>query len=113
MTQLNLAVPPVAKTRTNVRYGVLGFACALSMITYLDRVCFSTAMPHLVKALGFQNVSDLKWAVTALAGFVYQAGFLFLTGLGVLILVRFLFGMGEAGAYPNLTRALHNWFPMT
>src|SRR6185369_8095482 len=25
--------------------------------------------------------------------------------------IRFLFGIGEAGAYPNLTRALHNWFP--
>ena len=25
--------------------------------------------------------------------------------------VRFLFGMGEAGAYPNITQALHNWFP--
>jgi len=43
---------------TNVRYGVLGFACALSMITYLDRVCFGTAMPHLVKALGLQTVSE-------------------------------------------------------
>ena len=25
--------------------------------------------------------------------------------------MRFLFGAGEAGAYPNITRALHNWFP--
>jgi MFS family permease len=31
--------------------------------------------------------------------------------VGLLVLVRFLFGMGEAGAYPNITRALHNWFP--
>lgn len=30
-----------------------------------------------------------------------------------LIIVRFLFGMGEAGAYPNMTRAIHNWFPTT
>lgn len=33
-------------------------------------------------------------------------------GLGFLITVRFLFGMGEAGAYPNITRALHNWLPV-
>src|SRR5437870_10511476 len=26
---------------TNVRYGVLGFACSLSLLTYLDRVCIS------------------------------------------------------------------------
>jgi MFS family permease len=31
--------------------------------------------------------------------------------LALLTLVRFLFGIGEAGAYPNITRALHNWFP--
>src|SRR5207244_4860906 len=29
----------------------------------------------------------------------------------VLLLVRFLFGAGEAGAYPNIARALRNWFP--
>lgn len=34
-------------------------------------------------------------------------------GLGFLITVRFLFGVGEAGAYPNITRALHNWLPVT
>ena len=34
-----------------------------------------------------------------------------LGGFWALMLVRFLFGIGEAGAYPNLTRALHNWFP--
>jgi MFS family permease len=33
-------------------------------------------------------------------------------GLGFLIGVRLLFGMGEAGAYPNITRALHNWLPL-
>lgn len=31
--------------------------------------------------------------------------------LALLTVVRFLFGIGEAGAYPNITRALHNWFP--
>ena len=33
-------------------------------------------------------------------------------GLGTLVVLRFLFGAGEAGAYPNITRALHNWFPV-
>jgi MFS transporter, ACS family, glucarate transporter len=31
--------------------------------------------------------------------------------LAVLVVVQFLFGMGESGAFPNITRALHNWFP--
>lgn len=34
-----------------------------------------------------------------------------ITGLMVLTLVRFLFGAGEAGAFPNIARALQNWFP--
>jgi MFS transporter, ACS family, glucarate transporter len=34
-------------------------------------------------------------------------------GFSVLILVQFLFGMGEAGAFPNITRSLYNWFPLT
>jgi MFS family permease len=31
--------------------------------------------------------------------------------LATMVLVRFLFGMGEAGAYPNIARALGRWFP--
>lgn len=147
---------------TNARYRVLGFACTLSMITYLDRVCFGAAVPHIVEALGLQSVADLQLAFTAFAfayaafeipsgwlgdtygprntlirivlwwsaftvltGCVYQFSpikigmgerfpyALFINGLVVMVVIRFLFGMGEAGAYPNITRALHNWFPGT
>jgi sugar phosphate permease len=35
------------------------------------------------------------------------------TGLTSMIIVRFLFGMGEAGAYPNSTGAVSRWFPRT
>jgi MFS family permease len=45
-------------------------------------------------------------AVTAFVGVIPAFG------LTTLIAVRFLFGMGEAGAFPNITRALHNWFPV-
>src|ERR1041385_8655013 len=31
--------------------------------------------------------------------------------LGGLVVVRFLFGCGEAGAYPNISRVLGRWFP--
>ncbi len=65
----------------------------------------------------------LWWsACTALTGLVgmsvggrmlgaFQLGGLAVTPLATLIVVRFLFGAGQAGAYPNITRALHNWFP--
>ena len=33
------------------------------------------------------------------------------SGLAALIVVRFLFGMGEAGCFPNLTRAFSMWLP--
>ncbi len=35
------------------------------------------------------------------------------TGLVILVIFRFLFGVGEAGAYPNIARGLYNWFPMS
>ena len=145
-----LASPAKFPPPTRVRYGVLAFACTLSMITYLDRVCFGTAAPYIVSALGLKSEADLKWAFTAFtfayAAFEVPTGWLgdafgprkvlirivlwwsFFTaltgsipfaaaasigGMGLLVAVRFLFGMGEAGAYPNITRALHNWFPLT
>src|SRR5262249_6494188 len=36
---------------------------------------------------------------------------LLLDSLTLMLLVRFLFGAGEAGAYPNLTRVVATWFP--
>jgi MFS family permease len=35
-----------------------------------------------------------------------------LNGLVTLLLIRFLFGLGEAGAFPNLTRMARVWFPL-
>jgi MFS family permease len=137
---------PLAKP-TRVRYGVLGFAGVLSMITYLDRVCMSNIAPEIQREFGLSN-TQLGWLFTAFA-FAYAAFeipsgwlgdvfgarrtlirivlwwscFTALTGaiypsaewpaLGFLALlaVRFLFGIGEAGAYPNIARAFHSWFP--
>ena len=131
------------------RHEVLAFACTLSMITYLDRVCFGTAASLLVQDLGLNGDSDLKWAFTAFA-FAYawfeipsgwlgdafgpkrtlirivigwsiftaltglvglKVGAFTFGGLWLLCLIRFLFGMAEAGAYPNLARVVANWFP--
>ncbi len=151
MTANTLPDAAVAQQPTRVRYGVLWFACSLSMITYLDRVFMGSAASKFVEVLGLTSEADLKWvfgaftlayamfevpsgwlgdvfgprnvlvrivlwwslftAVTGLIG-LHVGGFM-LGGLGVLVLVRLLFGMGEAGAYPNITRALHNWFPLS
>jgi MFS transporter, ACS family, glucarate transporter len=55
----------------------------------------------------------LWWSYfTVLTGLVgWQIAGVTLGGLSFLIVVRLLFGMGEAGAFPNIARALQNWFP--
>ena len=53
------------------------------------------------------------WSVfVALTGFVgmpLPGGFYI--GFFGLIVIQFLFGVGEAGAFPNISKALYNWFP--
>jgi ACS family glucarate transporter-like MFS transporter len=52
------------------------------------------------------------WSVfTALTGLVYPSSRYPMLAFLVLLAVRFLFGMGEAGAYPTISRAFHSWFP--
>lgn len=54
----------------------------------------------------------LWWsAFTVLTGCVGWSLLGVVIGFWALVMIRFFFGVGEAGAYPNLTRALHNWFP--
>jgi ACS family glucarate transporter-like MFS transporter len=136
---------------TRVRFGVLGFACSLSLLTYLDRICIMRAKENMQDDLGFSNnemgwifsaftigymlfevpggwMGDvwgsrrvitrivLCWSLfTALTGCVWSfslsSGSLVLNSLAALLLIRFLFGIGEAGAYPNLTRVVGGWFP--
>lgn len=31
---------------------------------------------------------------------------------GSMLVIRFLFGAGEAGAFPSLTKVVYNWFPV-
>lgn len=132
---------------TNVRYHVLAWVCSLSMLTYIDRVCFKEVEGDIRGALGLTE-QQFSWAFsafglayaifevpsgwlgdlfgprqvlirivlwwslfTALTGCVWNWGSQPLTGLLILVLIRFLFGMGEAGAYPNIARAMRNWFP--
>ena len=56
----------------------------------------------------------LWWsAFVAITGFTGQwlfGGVIFL-GYWALVGIQFLFGVGEAGAFPNISKALYNWFP--
>lgn len=131
---------PLEAGATQARYGVLGFLCSLAFILYLDRVCIGKAVVEIEKDLGLSD-SQMGWVLGAftvayglfevptgrwgdrfgsrgvLARIVlWWSAFTALTGaangLMMLIAVRFLFGAGEAGAYPNAARVIARWFPL-
>ena len=131
--------PSGAPAASRARYGVLAFALAITAISYLDRVCISMTAPFIQKDLALSDVQVgyMFSAFTfAYAVFEIPAGWLAdrfgprlmmtrvvvwwslltaATGLAggflSLFLVRFLFGVGEAGMFPGLSRAFSRWFP--
>lgn len=50
-------------------------------------------------------------ALTAFAGLAVPGTEVVVIGFGVLVAMQFLFGIGEAGAFPNISKAIYNWFP--
>jgi MFS family permease len=121
------------------RHGVLIWMASLAIITYLDRLCISVAGPRMQKELGF-TPEQWGWIVGIFAisygGLEIPAGALgdrfgqrtvitrivvwwsaftalsgSVSGFWRLLTVRFLFGAGEAGAFPNISGVLSRWFP--
>ncbi|MFL6275018.1 MAG: MFS transporter [Blastocatellia bacterium] len=122
------------------RYRVLALLFLLAIITYLDRICISVAGPRIQEDLHL-TPEAWGWVVgvfvIAYGAFEIPSGYLgdrigprrvltrivlwwsvftSLTGLAssypLLLLTRFCFGAGEAGAYPNSSVALSRWFPV-
>jgi MFS family permease len=121
------------------RHRVMILLFVLSVITYVDRVCISVAGPRMQHDLGIRP-DAWGWVVGVFA-FAYGAFeipsgalgdrigprkvltrivvwwsvFTSLTGAVsnyVLLLgTRFMFGAGEAGAYPNSSTTISRWFP--
>lgn len=122
-----------------VRYKVLAYAVAMAAITYFDRVCISTLAPDIMRELGLSRLqmSFVFSAFTiAYAAFeiptawwgekigtrkvltrivAWWSAFTMATAAStsyaVLLVVRFLFGVGEAGAWPNAAKAFSRWIP--
>jgi ACS family glucarate transporter-like MFS transporter len=118
---------------------VLGLLSLLSVITYLDRVCISVAGPRIQGDLHISTVAwgwvtgvfAVSYAVFEIPSgamgdrigprrvltriVLWWSAFTSLTGAVsnyyLLLLTRFCFGMGEAGAYPNASVAIARWFP--
>jgi MFS family permease len=125
---------------TRGRFLVLAFLCALTFVLYLDRVCISQALVPIQAELDLTNteMGYVLMAFTLAYGLcevptghwgdrigaravltriaVWWSLFTALTaactGLGSLLIVRFLFGAGEAGALPNVARIVARWFPL-
>ena len=121
------------------RHRALALLSLLSIITYLDRVCISVAGPRMQENLHI-SPERWGW-VTGVFAIAYGAfeipsgylgdrlgprgvltrivlwwsAFTALTGLAsnylFLLLTRFCFGAGEAGAYPNCSASISRWFP--
>jgi MFS transporter, ACS family, glucarate transporter len=122
------------------RHRVLVLLFFLSIITYLDRVCISVAGPAMQKDLGLsQSQWGLVVGIFALSYALFEiptgsmgdrigprktltrivlwwSAFTSLTGamsnFYALLAVRFAFGAGEAGAYPNASSSISRWFPL-
>jgi ACS family glucarate transporter-like MFS transporter len=122
-----------------VRYRVLALSVALAFITYLDRVCISVTAPAIIRDLKLTSLqmSFVFSAFTATYALfeiptgswgdrvgtrrvltrivVWWSLFTSLTAAAwnfpSLLVLRALFGMGEAGAWPNVARTFSRWFP--
>ncbi len=49
--------------------------------------------------------------LTGFAGMVFPGTEFVVIGFGLLLGMQFLFGIGEAGAFPNISKSAYNWFP--
>lgn len=133
---------PTNQQPTRIRWLIFGLACAVSWLLYLHRYAWGVIKPTLKEeypgltdvTLGYlDSLFSLTYALgqvpggmagdllgprrvlsllivlwsTAVAGF---AGTMSLTGLGTL---RGLFGLAQAGAYPNLSKVTRSWFPLS
>ncbi len=121
------------------RWFVLFLIALMYFFSYLDRVNISAAAPVISREFGFSKItmgfifSAFVWSyalfqipggwlgdrfgprrvLTALFAY-WSLTVAFLgtaTGLSSLASIRFLTGIGEAGAFPTATRSMQLWFP--
>ena len=124
---------------THVRYWVIVFAVTLAIFSYIDRVALSRAAGAVSSELHLSK-DQMGWVffafAAAYAAFEIPSGYLgdrmgprkvlmrivlwwsaftALTGamrsFTSMWITRFLFGVGEAGCFPNLTKAFTTWLP--
>jgi len=131
---------PLPMPPSRARHSVLAFTLLLTAIAYLDRVCISMAAPAMKADLGISDLHmgyvfsafTLAYALFEVPSgwladrfgarlmltriVVWWSAMTAATGLvgsfAALVGVRFLFGVGEAGAFPSMARAYARWLPV-
>ncbi|HPA20143.1 MAG TPA: MFS transporter [Verrucomicrobiae bacterium] len=124
---------------TRARHVVVGLAVLLAMVTYIDRACIATLAPDIMRDLHLtKDQMSLVYSAFALAYAAFEiptawwadrvgtrrvltrivlwwSGFTMATGAAFnfisLVATRFLFGLGEAGAWPSVARTFSRWVP--
>ena len=124
---------------THARYWVIFYAVTLAILSYINRVAISQAAPDIVRDLKFTDVQmgrifgafALSYALfevptgwlgdwigprkVLLRIVLWWSAFTAITGamwnFSSMWIARFLFGAGEAGGFPNLTKAFTTWLP--
>jgi MFS transporter, ACS family, glucarate transporter len=137
--QVQASNDPLGSATTRIRYRVVAFAMALAAVTYLDRVCISVVAPSIMRDLNLTTIqmSYVFSAFTlAYAAFeiptawwadrigsravltrivLWWSAFTLATAAAFnyasMLIIRFLFGVGEAGAWPNAARVFSRWIP--
>lgn len=132
--------PAVQLKPTHARYWVIVFAVSLAILAYIDRVCISQAAPNISRDLELSKVQmgyifsafALAYALFEIPGgwlgdwlgprrvllriVIWWSFFTAATGwmwnFTSLWITRFLFGAGEAGCFPVLTKAFTTWLPV-
>jgi len=132
---------PTIEAASTARYRVVALASALAMVTYLDRTAIGTLAPAIQRDLSLTTV-EMGWVFTAfqlayglfeiptgrwadrvgtrsvLARIViWWSVMTMATAAAVnyvtMLAIRFLFGAGEAGAWPCVARTFSRWIPQT
>lgn len=134
-----MSTPQPAIKPTRTRHWVVVLAVTLAVITYIDRVCISQAAPFIMRDLNFTKVQmgygfsafALAYALFEIPGgwmgdwlgprkvllrvvtwwSFFTAAMGWIWSLPSLIITNFLFGAGEAGCFPNLTKIFTTWLP--
>src|ERR1700710_752490 len=124
----------------SVRSRVVAFTMALAAVTYLDRVCIAVLAPKISAELDLSRVQMgyifsafavayaafgvplARWAdrdgarkvltYVVLIWSVFTMATAAAWNFVSMAVIRFLFGIGEAGAWPSVARVYSRWIPL-